>query len=1388
MSISATLGVLNRSDRSAWRLRLAAVCVALFALVLKQAPFQLVGDTKLDLSVDPLRFLGRALHLWDPTSNFGETQNQGYGYLFPMGPFFALGHLSGLPAWVVQRLWWGTLLTLAFLGMVMLSERLRIGSPFARLLGGLAFALSPSVLSKLGPISIETLPYCLAPWVLIPLVTGSSTGSPRRAAARSALAIAGMGAVNAAAVLAALPPAILWLLTRSAGPRRRALQRWWILSVVLATSWWVVPLLLLGKYSPPFLDYIENASITTKVTSLVEVMRGTSDWVAYVGGPRGPTWVTGWALLSTASVVFYSVVLVAAAVAGLLLRDVPERVWLTLCLLLGVAAVTAGHVGPASGLLAGSERQLLDGVLAPFRNVHKFEVVLRIPLILGLVHLLGVLSEKIPTGGDRSSGAVVRTVAVATAALATVVGAALPAISVGLAPRAPFEAIPDYWSQTAAWLHGHRAEGRALLLPGSRFPNYLWGSSNDEPLHVLATSEYSVRNATPLTPPGTIRYLDAIEQRLASGTPSSGLADDLARAGIHYLVVRNDLDYGGASTVRPLLVHEAVAGSPGITKITGFGGNVGGGNASGYVDENLEVPYQAVEVYEVQRSTPVAELTSLSNVVRVTGGAESLLSLEDRGILKGRPAVLSAEAAKVPALGGASAVLTDGLKRREVSFGAPQDAGTSATLTASDPFRLSAPAHDYLIPGQPLTTARILGAREISASSSASDAGTFAGVDRARLAFAAVDGDPSTSWRSDVGQPLNKASWTIRFETSRLVNGLIITVDEPLDGPRPSKLRVSTDSAAVVLPVPIPGRPLVVTGLVGSTSRLTIAVAAATETGRGYLGLSDVHLPRLTVARTLVVPAALGTPVIALDADNSDRRSCYLLVTEYLCSSTIARAGEEDAGIDRTLQMSTNTDYKVAGSAVPRPGITLNALLDAGTGVTVKASSSALTAPAGRPGTVLDGALGTGWRAATGDPDPFLNLTYPKRQTITGLQIRTSNSLAASTVRRVRIVSAAGTREVIVSSNGYARFSSLVTAAITVHLVSDAPATTLDPFALVAGFLPVGVSELTVLGAVPADVQTARVTVPCDRGPVFRVGRTIIRTSFTSSRAELLKGTAQSLTLCGSAVVALGDGTRVVLSSAAAVRPVGITLQPVVGDAMTAAVGGNVPFRPVTWGDTHRELRVAARGQSALLVVHENANSGWVARVNGQRLVAATVDGWQQGWVLPAGGAGTVVLAFSPDVTFRRALLAGGLLLIVLLGLGWNRGSSALAPVGGRTVSPELSLLVIGALGLIGGPLAVGLAVAVIALKTGLRAGPRHQIWSVLRLAAAVAAVVTSGALLALHPWPGSGYAGTRVEPQVLCIVALVLVSSRVLPVPLRSEPRPTRRSLSLKAGRSTKT
>src|SRR5437588_777820 len=101
----------------------AGLALVSFAIALAQAPGQLSFETKVDLHVDPTRFLASALAAWSPTGDLGHVQSGQYvGYLFPMGPVFAGGHLLGLPDWFVDRLWLGSLLALAAWGMVRLLD------------------------------------------------------------------------------------------------------------------------------------------------------------------------------------------------------------------------------------------------------------------------------------------------------------------------------------------------------------------------------------------------------------------------------------------------------------------------------------------------------------------------------------------------------------------------------------------------------------------------------------------------------------------------------------------------------------------------------------------------------------------------------------------------------------------------------------------------------------------------------------------------------------------------------------------------------------------------------------------------------------------------------------------------------------------------------------------------------------------------------------------------------------------------------------------------------------------------------------------------------------------------------------------------------------------
>ena len=125
--------------------------------------------------------------------------------------------------------------------------------------------------------------------------------------------------------------------------------------------------------------------------------------------------------------------------------------------------------------------------------------------------------------------------------------------------------------------------------------------------------------------------------------PSAGLADTLARQGISYVVVRNDLDPESSRSARPILVHRAIEGSPGLPKVAQFGAAVGPGLLAGFVaDSGLRPRYPAVEIYRVGGDTadPGAPyFVDTDRLARVDGGPEVLLRLDERRRLLGQPAL-----------------------------------------------------------------------------------------------------------------------------------------------------------------------------------------------------------------------------------------------------------------------------------------------------------------------------------------------------------------------------------------------------------------------------------------------------------------------------------------------------------------------------------------------------------------------------------------------------------------------------------------------------------------------------------------------------------------------------------------------------------------------------
>jgi arabinofuranan 3-O-arabinosyltransferase len=1354
------------ASRAVQRFRITATCLALTLLVFTQSSGFVATDTKLDLVVDPWHFLKRSLTLWDPLANAGQVQDQAYGYLFPMGPYFLLGHLSGLPPWVVQRSWESLLIVVAFLGVLRLARLMGVRGFWPRVIGALVYALSPRMISELGVISSELLPMVALPWMLIPLVRGSTAGSTRRAAMLSGLAVLFCGGVNASATLAVLPVPALWLITRPRGRRRRSLAAWWAAAVVLASLWWAVPLLLMGRYSSQFLDWIESSTVTTSVTSLFSVLRGVDHWQSYLGPAE---WPGGWILASAPAAIVATAAVAGAGLAGLSRRDTPHRAFLWICLLLGLVVLTSGYVGDSGPLYAHIVRSMLDGHLNPFRNIHKFDPVVRLPIALGVCYLLS--RTPLPAWGqipftDGRLRFPVRAFAIGVVAVVGVV-AISPALTGRLIPQPRGPATQDWWRQTGDWLASHEGAGRAFVIPGAAQPSYVWGDTRDDALQPAARSPWAVRDATPLAQAGYIRMLDGVERRLALGRPDASLAAVLSTAGIRYLVVRNDLDTGKSSATPLVFVHATVEGSDQIRRTAGFGPDFGAPADPDRLIDGAEAKQRpAVEIYENEAWSDAVSVVPVSNAVTATGSGEELSALADRGFVSAKHPVFFRSAPDESTGSGIPFVATDGLRKREFGFGSIDQ--YSSVLTADEGYRATRAVNDYLPRGvTPETVARYDGALSITASSSGSDATAFINGSPNNSPFAATDGDPTTSWMSGSTAPIGQW-WQIELASAVTLGQIQISFPDGLSD-YPSRLELTTAAGsrqvdvspdALLQPVDLPSGP---TQLI----RITVVEMAHHSTSAS-VGLSSVIIPDVQVARTLRVAGNSTPDVLAFDVAPGYRAECISVSGRAACDPAIARQGEEDQVLDRSFTVSNDVSYRAAATVRFRPGEAVNRLLDAQQPLRVISSSVNSNDPRSRPGAVFDDRPDTGWVAQAGDLKPGLTIRLNHAARVDGLTLVTDALLPAAHPTAITVRAGDRSWSFEVGEDGVVRFpSELNVSSLTITIDRATIRTSTSSLTGKTVLLPAGIGELRLVGKnVPQPTSVDRVSVGCSDGLELLVDGRRIPMSASATADAVVAGDAVLAAPCGDDSVSLLPGEhRVRLEQEPLLAPISLTFT---RNGLVRASDQSADYSVDKWSNSSRAVTVAAP-VSSLLIVRENANPGWKAVVGGVTLTPAIVNGWQQAWIVPGGTHGLVSLAFAPERTFVVALAVGLLAALALLTLAiYPARSSADREPTRRTQrkSVRVSVTIVGAFAC--GLMLAGLAGAAIATGVTAVALTSHVAGRRTAFAAGGSVLMLEGVAAARTPLGDGGSLGLHSAGaiQLGCVLALSLCFASVIPPP----------------------
>ncbi|HEX9176948.1 MAG TPA: alpha-(1-_3)-arabinofuranosyltransferase [Mycobacterium sp.] len=1412
-----------------------AVGSAALILCLAQSPGRVSPDTKLDLTASPLRFLARATNLWSSELPFGQAQNQAYGYLFPHGAFFLLGDTLGLPGWLTQRLWWALLLTVGFWGLLRVAEALGIGTTSSRVIAAAAFALSPRVLTTLGSISSETLPMMLAPWVLLPVILAlRGSGNVRVLAARASVAVALMGAVNAVATLTGCLAAVIWWTCHRPNRLWWRFTGWWLLGILLATTWWLVALALLGQVSPPFLDFIESSGVTTQWTSLTEVLRGTDSWTPYVA----PTATAGQSLVTSSVVILATTLVAAGGLAGLALSSMPARGRLVTVLLVGVVLLAVGYSGGLGSPVAHEVQAFLDAAGAPLRNVHKLEPVIRLPLVLGLAHLLG----RVPLPGAVPRRVWVHALAHPEhdkrVAVAIVVLVAL-AVSTSLAwtgrltPPGTFSAIPQYWHDAADWLDEHNdsgpTPGRVLVVPGSPFATQVWGTSHDEPLQVLGESPWGVRDSVPLTPAATIRALDSVQRLLAAGRPSAGLMDTLAQQGISYVAVRNDLDPDTSRSARPILVHRAIDGSPGLTKVAQFGDPVGAGTVPGFVaDSDLRPKYAAVEIYRVETGAagpatfnPGAAgpyLADIDAMPRVDGGPEALLRLNERRRLQGEPplgpALLTADAQRA-ALPAPVVTVTDTPLARETDYGRVDD-HSSAIRAPGDERHTFNRVPDYPPDAQPVHGDWVGG--RLTASSSAADSTALPNVSPATSPAAAIDGDTATSWVSNALQAAVGQWLRVDFDNPITNATITITPSATAVGAQVRKLEIATATGTTTVRFDEPGKPLTAALPYGETPWVRVTAVGTDDGSAGVqFGIIDIAITQydangfahpVTLRHTVAVPAPPAGSAVALWDLGSEllgRYGCADGPDRVRCAATMALAPEEPVNLSRTL-------------TVPEPvTVTPTVWVRARQGPKL-ADVVAQPGPARASGDadVID-IQGSAFAAADGDPrtswiapqnvvhdrtPPTLTLKLPRPTEVAGLQLIPSASSVPTHPTLVavdlgdgpQVRPLSGSRDwghspvngryphPLAGDDGETRTLTLtprITDTVTISVldwddVIDRTALGFDQLK------PPGIAEVTALGAdgkpiAPADAdrnQARPIDLGCGRGPTIAIAGRFVQTSVHTTVSALLAGEPIEAQPCQREPIALSAGEQELLISPGEGFVVDGAQLTTPLPPQAAAVA--IPVQVGTWGPDRREVRAEPAPTARVLVVPESVNPGWVAHTaDGTRLTPVVVNGWQQGWVLPAGTSGVVTLTFPSNTLYRAGLFWGLALLplLALLALVRPRREVDDEPARPwRLPTAVATIAVLGAGWLISAIAGVVVFAGALAVRYWLR--DRPSLSAAITLGTTATGFILAGAVLSRHPWRSvGGYVGHSWGVQLLALVAVGALAASVVPITRRQPP-----------------
>ena len=1134
--------------------------------LLRTSTGRVAADTKQYFYLDPGRLLARAPYLWQGNTAFGTVTHENIGYLFPAGPFYWVLETAGVPSWVAQRLWLGSILFGAGLGVLFLLRTLHVRGPGV-VVAALVFMLSPYLLQYASRLSIQLVAWATLPW-LVGIVIRALREGGWRYPAIFAIVVQLAGSVVATVLLFVLLAPMLWFgyavwISREVSLSRALRTAGKVaLLTVLASLWWVTGLTLQAGYGLNVLKYTETIKTVSTAGQAGEIQRGLGYWFFYGGDKLGP-WIEStidYTLRRWLIVVSYGIPVLALAAAAFIRWR--HRIYFVGLVLVGVVVAVGAHPyddpSPVGALLKAFGEGSSVGLA--LRSVGRAGPV----VVLGFAVLLGVGVNVVARWlADRGLG---RVGLLACALLGVLAVVNLPALWNGTYYGKNLqrdETLPKYWTDAISSLDKGSHNTRILELPGADFSAYRWGDTIEPITPGLTDRPYAARELIPFGSPPSANLLDALDGRLQVGLLEPASVAPVARLlGVGDVVLRNDLQVDRFDLARPKDTWVRFSPTPsGLRTPAKFGHGLSPPLSLPLLDaRELALPAGTpdpapVVDFPVRAPRPIVRADATGPAVLVSGDGEGLVDLAQSGLLTGQELVrYSASFAgdrsglQRAVNGDSVLVVTDTNRKRaqrwdnvNYKFGYTERPGEQPLVTDTNDNQLD------VFPGAAENAATVMEQRGVTVSATGyGSLARYLPADRPARAF---DGDLSTAWT--VGAFAAVDGQRLRADLDRAITTGTVNLVQPLTGPRDRYITRATLRFAdrrgnpVGSPVTVDLGPASRTAA-GQTvsfarrrfSRLEIRVDAdslgpqpsyphASGVGFAEIRLHDDATPTRDVHVDEVV--RMPTDLVRAPAARSTSHPLVYEMTRLRTVLAPPNTAEEETSLVRSFTVPAARDFGLVGTArlaLGAPDQTIDQALgipgaSAG-GMTVTASQHLTTTALARASSALDGDPATAWSTQVGDPTgQWIDVQLAHAVTVDHLDLRLVADGRHSVPTQLRIDAGGQTRTVSVppvpdqpaenaTVSASVRFPPLTGADVRVTIAAVRPVGTTEYYTNLPTPLPVAIAELGIPGvqrpplpaALPADCRSDLVTVDGTPFPVRVVGATAATAAGGTAKVE----------------------------------------------------------------------------------------------------------------------------------------------------------------------------------------------------------------------------------------------------------------------------------------------